>query len=91
MSQTPTVHSLPETVSGELVFVGTRVPVRNLLDWIKGGHTHIDEGLDNFASVTREQAIAFLEQATGVPVAPPAGGTGVVHLQQTRPDSLDFG
>jgi uncharacterized protein (DUF433 family) len=63
MSQSPVVHSHPEIVSGEPVFVGTRVPARNLLDWIEGGHT-LDEFLDNFPSVTREQAIAFLEQAT---------------------------
>jgi len=65
MSQSAIVHSHPEIVSGEPVFVGTRVPVRNLLDWIEGGHT-LDEFLDNFPSVTREQAIAFLEQATQV-------------------------
>lgn len=62
MSQPPVVHSHPEIVSGEPVFVGTRVPARNLLDWIEGGHT-IDEFLDNFPSVTRDQAVAFLEQA----------------------------
>jgi uncharacterized protein (DUF433 family) len=62
MSQPLVVHSHPEIVSGEPVFVGTRVPARNLLDWIEGGHT-IDEFLDNFPSVTREQAISFLEQA----------------------------
>ncbi|HEU0014836.1 MAG TPA: DUF433 domain-containing protein [Longimicrobium sp.] len=58
----PVVHSHPEIVSGEPVFVGTRVPARNLLDWLEGGHT-LDEFLDNFPSVTREQATAFLEQA----------------------------
>ncbi len=62
VSQPPVFHSHPEIVSGEPVFVGTRVPARNLLDWIEGGHT-IDEFLDNFPSVTREQAVAFLEQA----------------------------
>jgi uncharacterized protein (DUF433 family) len=62
MSQTPVVHSHPEIVSGEPVFVGTRVPARNLLDWLEGGHT-LDEFLDNFPSVTRDQAVAFLEQA----------------------------
>ena len=62
MNQTPVIHSHPEIVSGEPVFIGTRVPARNLLDWIEGGHT-IDEFLDNFPSVTREQAVAFLEQA----------------------------
>ena len=62
MGEMPFVHSHPEIVSGEPVFVGTRVPARNLLDWIGGGHT-IDEFLDNFPSVRREQAIGFLEQA----------------------------
>jgi uncharacterized protein (DUF433 family) len=57
------VHSHPEIVSGEPVFVGTRVPARNLVDWLEGGHT-LDEFLDNFPTVRREQAIAFLEQAT---------------------------
>lgn len=56
------VHSHPEIVSGEPVFVGTRVPVRNLLDWIEGGHP-LDEFLDNFPTVTREQAVMFLEEA----------------------------
>ena len=58
----PVVHSHPEIVSGEPVFIGTRVPARNLLEWIEGGHT-IDEFLENFPSVTREQVSTFLEQA----------------------------
>lgn len=62
MKNESVVHSDPEIVSGEPVFVGTRVPVRNLLDWLEGGHT-LDEFLDNFPSVRRQQAIAFLEQA----------------------------
>ena len=62
MNPTPVVHSHPEIVSGEPVFIGTRVPARNLLDWLEGGHT-LDDFLDNFPSVTREQAVAFLEQA----------------------------
>jgi len=63
MSESMAVHSHPEIVSGEPVFVGTRVPARNLVDWLEGGHT-LDEFLDNFPSVRREQAVAFLEQAT---------------------------
>jgi uncharacterized protein (DUF433 family) len=43
------------------VFVGTRVPVRTLLDYLEGGDS-LDEFLDNFPSVGREQAIAFLEE-----------------------------
>jgi uncharacterized protein (DUF433 family) len=62
MSRPQFVHSHPEIVSGEPVFVGTRVPARNLVEWIVGGST-LDEFLDNFPSVTREQALGFLEQA----------------------------
>ena len=62
MVGTSVVHSHPEIVSGEPVFVGTRVPVRNLLDWLEGGHT-LDEFLDNFPSVRRDQAIGFLQKA----------------------------
>jgi len=63
MSEPSVIHSHPEIVSGEPVFVGTRVPARNLMDWLEGGHT-LDEFLDNFPSVRREQAISFLEEAT---------------------------
>lgn len=63
MIQSTVIHSHPEIVSGEPVFIGTRVPVRNLLDWLEGGHT-LDEFLDNFPSVQRDQAITFLEEAT---------------------------
>jgi uncharacterized protein (DUF433 family) len=56
------VHSGPEIVSGTPVFVGTRVPVQALLDYIEGGET-LDEFLDDFPSVTREQVVAFLEAA----------------------------
>lgn len=56
------VHSDPEILGGVPVFVGTRVPVRTLLDYIEGGDT-IEEFLDNFPTVTRDQAIAFLEEA----------------------------
>ncbi|MBV8543748.1 MAG: DUF433 domain-containing protein [Acidobacteria bacterium] len=56
------VHSDPEVVSGTPVFVGTRVPAQALLDYLKGGNT-IEEFLDDFPSVSRELAIAFLEEA----------------------------
>lgn len=57
------VHSDPEIHSGTHVFVGTRVPARTMLEYIEGGYD-LDEFLDHFPSVRREQAIAFLEQAT---------------------------
>lgn len=56
------VHSDPEILGGTPVFVGTRVPVQALLDFLEGGDT-IDQFLDNYPGVTREQAIAFLEEA----------------------------
>jgi uncharacterized protein (DUF433 family) len=59
------IHAHPEIVSGKPVFVGTRVPARTLVEWLVGGHT-LDEFLGNFPSVTRDQAVAFLEQAAEV-------------------------
>ncbi len=53
----------PEILSGTPVFAGTRVPVRNLLDYVEGGYT-LDEFLDDFPGVTKSQVIAFLEQAS---------------------------
>jgi uncharacterized protein (DUF433 family) len=52
----------PEILSGTPVFRGTRVPFQNLLDYLEGGET-LDEFLDDFPTVTREAAIAALEQA----------------------------
>lgn len=62
MLHEPVVHIHPEILSGTPVFVGTRVPVQALLDYLEGGDT-LDAFLDSFPSVTREQAVAFLEQA----------------------------
>jgi uncharacterized protein (DUF433 family) len=56
------VHSDPEILGGTPVFVGTRVPVKNLIDYLEAGDS-LDEFLDAFPSVTREQAIAALELA----------------------------
>jgi uncharacterized protein (DUF433 family) len=52
----------PEILGGNPVFFGTPVPFQNLLDYLEGGDT-LDEFLDDFPSVTREAAIAALEQA----------------------------
>jgi uncharacterized protein (DUF433 family) len=60
--QTPVVHSHPEILGGTPVFVGTRVPLRNLIDYLEHGRS-LDEFLDAFPSVSREQAIAALEAA----------------------------
>ena len=56
------VHSDPEILGGTPVFVGTRVPLRNLFDYLERGHD-IDEFIDAFPSVSKEQAIAILENA----------------------------
>ena len=49
-------------MGGTAVFHGTRVPVQTLLDYLEAGDT-IDDFLKGFPSVTREQVIAFLEEA----------------------------
>ena len=58
----PVVHSDPEILSGTPVFTGTRVPFQTLLDYLEGGDS-LTEFLDDFPTVTREQAVAALEQA----------------------------
>jgi len=58
----PVIHSDPEILSGAPVFVGTRVPVQSLFDYLEGGET-LDEFLRQFPSVRREQAIAAIELA----------------------------
>ena len=55
-------HSDPEIMGGTPVFQGTRVPVQTLLDYLEGGDT-LNEFLDGFPGVSREQAVAFLEMA----------------------------
>jgi uncharacterized protein (DUF433 family)/quercetin dioxygenase-like cupin family protein len=58
----PVVCCSLEVMGGTAVFYGTRVPVQTLLDYIEAGDT-IDDFLEGFPSVTREQVIAFLEEA----------------------------
>ena len=52
----------PEKLSGTPVFYGTRVPIQNLFDCLEGGES-LDEFLDQFPTVTREQALAVLEES----------------------------
>ncbi|PSB04263.1 DUF433 domain-containing protein [Merismopedia glauca] len=59
---TPVIHSDPDILGGTPVFLGTRVPVKTLLDYLEAGD-RLDEFLDHFPSVRREQAIAALELA----------------------------
>jgi uncharacterized protein (DUF433 family) len=56
------VHSDPEIMGGTPVFVGSRVPVQSLFDYLEAGDS-LEEFLEAFPTVTREQAIAALEIA----------------------------
>ncbi|MBN9119486.1 MAG: DUF433 domain-containing protein [Planctomycetes bacterium] len=58
----PVVHSDPDILGGTPVFVGTRVPVQTLLDYLQAGEP-LGEFLDDFPTVTREQAVAALQLA----------------------------
>jgi len=62
MTKASVVRSDPEILGGTPVFVGTRVPVQALIDYIEAGHS-LQEFLDDFPSVTRQLAVAALEQA----------------------------
>jgi uncharacterized protein (DUF433 family) len=56
------IVSSPDILGGTPVFAGTRVPIKNLTDYIEAGGT-LNEFLEDFPSVSREQAIEFIEQA----------------------------
>jgi uncharacterized protein (DUF433 family) len=56
------ITSSPDVMGGTPVFAGTRVPVQTLLDYLKAGES-IDDFLEGFPTVMREQVIAFLEEA----------------------------
>lgn len=57
------IHSDPDILGGTPVFVGTRVPVDALIDFLEGGET-IEDFLENYPGVSREQVFAFLEEAS---------------------------
>lgn len=58
----PLINIDPEILGGEPVFVGTRVPVTTLPDWLGHGHS-LEEFLDNFPTVSREQAVRFIAES----------------------------
>jgi uncharacterized protein (DUF433 family) len=62
MNHAEIVTISPEIMSGTPVFKGTRVPIQNLLDYLKAGDS-IDDFLDGFPTVSREQVIGFLDAA----------------------------
>jgi uncharacterized protein (DUF433 family) len=58
----------PDILSGEPVFRGTRVPFQTLLDYLEAGDT-LHEFLEQYPGVSREQAIAALEEAKALMLA----------------------
>jgi uncharacterized protein (DUF433 family) len=60
--ESPVISCSPDVMGGTPVFSGTRVPVQTLLDYLEGGES-IDDFLAGFPTVSREEVIAFLEQA----------------------------
>ncbi|MSQ06199.1 MAG: DUF433 domain-containing protein [Dehalococcoidia bacterium] len=62
------IHSNPDIFGGTPVFVGTRVPVKTLLDYLEAGEA-LDVFLGHFPSVSRAQAVAALELAKEMLVA----------------------
>lgn len=58
----PIIVKDPEVMNGIPCFAGTRVPFKNLVDFLEGGHS-LGEFLEQFPSVTREMAIQALEEA----------------------------
>jgi len=61
-TQTSAIHSDPDVMGGTPVFIGTRVPFETLLDYLEAGEP-LSEFLDDFPTVSRELAVASLEQA----------------------------
>ncbi|HYC91798.1 MAG TPA: DUF433 domain-containing protein [Thermoanaerobaculia bacterium] len=59
MMKSTVVTSSPDVMGGTPVFAGTRVPIENLLDYLEGGES-IEDFLEGFPSVSREQVITFL-------------------------------
>jgi uncharacterized protein (DUF433 family) len=61
-AKAPLIISSPDILGGTPAFAGTRVPVQTLIEYLEGGEK-IDEFLQGFPTVTRDQVIAFLEEA----------------------------
>jgi len=61
MKPSSVVHSNPDILGGTLVFVGTRVPLQALIEYLQRGHS-LEEFLDDFPTVSREVAVAALKQ-----------------------------
>ncbi len=62
LNNSPVISTSPEIMGGTLVFANTRVPVQTLFDYLKAGES-IDDFLDGFPTVAKEQVISLLEEA----------------------------
>ena len=81
MRKRSVIHSDPGILGGTTVFVGTRVPVQALIDYLEAGRP-LAEFLDDFPSVTHDQAIAVLERAARM--APPEAAAPEFKLVTVR-------
>lgn len=72
MVQRNLIHRAPEILGGTPVFAGTRVPVQTLFDYLEGGQS-LQEFLDDFPTVERDQVIMILEQLKHTLLTQPVG------------------
>ncbi len=70
----PVTHCDPQILGGTPVFIGTRVPAQALIDYLERGHS-LGEFLDDFPTVSHDQAIAVLELARDAGTTPPGHST----------------
>jgi uncharacterized protein (DUF433 family) len=68
MMKRPIISCSPDVMGGTPVFAGTRVPVQTMLDYLEAGET-IDDFIEGFPMVTRDQVVDFLEEAKDLLVA----------------------
>jgi uncharacterized protein (DUF433 family) len=71
MKTTSVVKIDPEILSGTPCFAGTRVPARTLIDYLEGGDS-LESFLEDFPTVSRQQAVALLEEASELLALAPA-------------------
>jgi len=87
MSTTNLIRSLQDVLGGTPVFAGTRVPIKNLLDYLQAGDD-LNEFLDDFPPVTREQVVQVLELAKEELLARTGGlGTTLIACDRLAPSA----
>lgn len=86
MDEHALIETLPEIMSGEAVFGGSRVPVKTLFDYLKGGDS-LEDFLEDFPTVSREQAAAVLELAERGLIDAAVAGRVFAKASQAAPRS----